>query len=153
MKRENGYNTRQRNEILDFLKNNASRHLTADDITAALSGSGCHVGKSTVYRYMEKLVNEGRVRKYLISNSQSACYEYIDENHTCGAHYHFKCTSCGHLLHVDCSMMDAVFEHMRTHHGFEADGTKTVVYGLCKNCRSGGTNDHSQEVCTKCAEK
>lgn len=151
MKRENGYNTKQRNEILDFLKSNASRHLTVDDITSALSAAGSAVGKTTVYRYMEKLANEGRVRKYFVSNSQSACYEYFDENSRCGAHYHFKCNACGHLLHIDCAMMDTVFEHMLLHHGFEADNTKTVIYGLCKNCRN--ADAAPKEEHTKCREK
>ena len=134
MRNKNGYNTKQRNEILDYLKNNAARHLSVDDITIALSSLGISVGKTTIYRYMDKLVNEGRVRKYFVSNSKSACYEYIGDNTDCKMHYHFKCTNCGHLLHVDCDMLDCVFKHMNSDHGFVVDGTKTVIYGMCAGC-------------------
>lgn len=133
MKQE-GYNTRQRSEILSYLKNNAAHHLTVDDITSALSSEGSSVGKTTVYRYIDKLVNEGKVQKYFISNSKSACYEYIGDNSCCRSHYHFKCNLCGQLLHIDCDMMDEAFMHINSHHGFLVDNTKTVIYGLCEKC-------------------
>ncbi len=134
MKTSNGYNTRQRNEILDFLKNNPDKNLSVDDIALALASSGTKVGKTTVYRYMDKLTHEGTVRKYSVADSKSAYYEYISDGHSCLTHYHFKCTDCGHLLHVDCSMMDNVFSHMKSHHGFAADNAKTIIYGLCSQC-------------------
>ena len=48
------YNTRQRELILDYIKKNAKKHLTADDIADALKSE--NVGKTTVYRYLEKLL-------------------------------------------------------------------------------------------------
>lgn len=134
MKPTISYNTRQRAEILDFLKSNPDKNLSIDDITLALSTQDIKVGKTTIYRYMDKLTKEGRVRKYKVENSKSAYYEFISDHHGCLDHYHFKCTNCGHLLHVDCEMMDDVFSHMQSHHGFVADNAKTVIYGLCSNC-------------------
>lgn len=134
MKTSNGYNTKQRNEILEFLKNNPDKDLSVDDIALALAASKIKVGKTTVYRYMDKLTSEGKVRKYSVAGSKSAYYEYIRDEHGCLTHYHFKCTDCGHLLHVDCSMMDNVFSHMKSHHGFVADSAQTVIYGLCSAC-------------------
>ena len=131
MRRENGYQTKQRNVILAYLQSNTARHLTVDDITDALKQNGLAVGKPTVYRYMDKLVGEGSVRKYFISNSQRICYEYIDKAETWRMHYHLKCTECGTLLHVDCGLMDQVAAHMDTDHGFLVDNTRTVLYGLC----------------------
>lgn len=134
MKTANSYNTRQRSEILDFLKNNPDKDLSVDDIAYALSAAGISVGKTTVYRYMDKLAADGRVRKYSVAGSKSAYYEYAADGDGCLTHYHFKCTSCGHLLHVDCDMMNKVFSHMESSHGFVADNTKTVIYGLCSKC-------------------
>lgn len=45
------YNTRQRELILEYIKENADSHLTADDIADALKAE--QVGKTTVYRYLE----------------------------------------------------------------------------------------------------
>ena len=47
------YNTRQRELILEYIKSNAENHLTADAIALALKSE--QVGKTTVYRYLEKL--------------------------------------------------------------------------------------------------
>ena len=49
------YNTRQRELILDYIKKNAKKHLTADDIADALKAE--QVGKTTVYRYLESSAN------------------------------------------------------------------------------------------------
>lgn len=135
MRRENGYRTKQRELILAYLQKNTARHLTVEDVTDALKQSGLAVGKTTVYRYMDKLADEGSVRKYFISNSKSACYEYIDSANTCRMHYHLTCTQCGALLHVDCGLMDQVAAHMDKDHGFLLDNTRTVLYGLCGVCR------------------
>lgn len=138
MRGEKGYRTKQRDIILEYLQQNTARHLTVDDVTDALKQRGLSVGKTTVYRFMDKLAGEGAVRKYFISNSKSACYEYIDTAAACRMHYHLKCTACGALLHVDCSLMDQVAAHMDDEHGFLIDNTRTVLYGLCGECRKNG---------------
>lgn len=39
-----------------------------------LKSQGNGVGKSTVYRYLEKLVEEGKVRKYFLEEGAGACF-------------------------------------------------------------------------------
>lgn len=145
MRREiNGYRTKQRNDILEFLKTNTAQHLTADAITDALKQSGVSVGKTTVYRYLDKLANEGKVRRYFVPDAKSACYEFIDPALACHMHYHLKCTACGALLHVECGLMDQVAAHMERDHRFVVDQTKTVLYGLCHACQKAATDDGGQ---------
>ena len=64
MAQSEGYKTKQRDHILQFLIENQSRHVTVDDVVDHLKQSGNPVGKATVYRYMDKLVNQGDVRKF-----------------------------------------------------------------------------------------
>jgi len=45
-----------------------------------------------------------------------------------------KCIGCGVLLHVECSYLDEVAQHVASHHRFAIDHTKTVLYGLCELC-------------------
>lgn len=142
MQREtNGYQTKQRNDILEYLKANPAQHLTADTITDALKQNGVSVGKTTVYRYLDKLASEGKVRRYFVPNSKSACYEFIDPTLACNLHYHLKCTGCGALLHVECGLMDQVASHMERDHSFLVDQTKTVLYGLCHDCQKSGVSN------------
>lgn len=133
MPMDSGYKTRQREFILDFLIENKQRHLSADDVVDYLRAEGSPVGKSTVYRYLDRLVGLGTVRKYLLEEGKSACYQYC-EGDGCHCHFHLKCTCCGALIHVECDYLVGVAAHVFEHHGFQIDNTKTVLYGRCQDC-------------------
>lgn len=45
------------------------KHLTADDIADALKAE--QVGKTTVYRYLEKLCEQNIVRKFILSEEKA----------------------------------------------------------------------------------
>lgn len=129
------YNTRQRELILELLKENGGRHMTAGDVANSLHNQGKAVGKSTVYRYLDRLVESGEVRKYIIEEGKSACYQYVGSSERCSNHYHFKCSGCGELLHIECGYLDKVGEHVIEQHGFRLSNEKTVLYGTCLKCR------------------
>lgn len=133
-----GYNTQQRERILGLLKENAGRHLTAEEIESAARREGRPVGKSTVYRYLDRLVDQGAVRKFIAEEGKSACYQYTGADAPCVNHYHLKCSDCGALLHVECEFLDKVGSHVLEHHGFVLNGEKTVLYGLCRDCGAAG---------------
>jgi Fur family ferric uptake transcriptional regulator len=81
-------------------------------------------------------VDAGTVRKYTIEEGKCACYQYVGDseyNHCC-EHYHLKCSECGKLLHVSCEFMDEINEHIKNEHNFIIDNSKTVFYGICKEC-------------------
>lgn len=127
------YKTKQRELILSYLTENKNHHVMADEIAEHLKSQGNAVGKSTVYRYLDKLVNDGIVKKYISEEGKSACYQY-SENNNCNHHYHFKCTQCGTLLHVQCSHLNEMEMHIYQNHGFKIDLCKTVIYGICEKC-------------------
>lgn len=140
MNTQKTYNTKQKSEILDFLIKNKGKHYTIDEIVSKMSENGTAIGKTTVYRYMEKLTDELCVRKYEISKNDAACYEYIGEveNNVCTSHYHLKCTECNKLFHISCHILNSINEHILNDHSFIVDNTKTVFYGICKSCGEGG---------------
>ena len=70
------YNTKQSKMVFDILLENKDRHLTADEIFESLKGKGESVGKTTVYRHLEKLCASGEVRKFTGGDGDSACYQY-----------------------------------------------------------------------------
>ena len=41
---------------------------------------------------------------------------------------------CGALLHLECSYIDGMAEHLKATHGFLLDPSKIVLYGLCGKC-------------------
>ena len=86
------YNTKQSKMVFDILLENKDRHLTADEIFEKLRKSGESVGKTTIYRHLEKLCASGEVRKFTGGDGDSACYQYAGKNAECREHYHLKCT-------------------------------------------------------------
>lgn len=131
-----GYNTKQKNIIIDMLKNNKDRHLTADEMLKILDDLHSPVGKATLYRFLDVLVSTGDLRKYITVDGEKACYQYIDEE-KCHSHYHLKCIECGSLIHIDCNHLDEIQTHVLEEHGFSVDPARIVLYGTCEKCREG----------------
>ena len=63
-----GYKTKQKEIILNYLKQNSNTDLTADMIVNYIIKKNKKCSQTTVYRYLKQLVNEGIVRKYYIDN-------------------------------------------------------------------------------------
>jgi Fur family ferric uptake transcriptional regulator len=128
------YRTKQKDQILDCLIRNKDRHITADEIILALNKEKPLVGKTTVYRYLDTLVSQGTVRRYFIEGGTSSCYQYMESDGMCRSHFHLKCVDCGRLFHTECEYLGNVDSHIREHHDFRVDHTKTVLYGQCGSC-------------------
>lgn len=128
----NTYKTRQRLLIEELLKLHKGEHLTADEIVSLLESQGKPVGKATVYRCLEKLIERGEVKKYIFGEGKSACYEYQNQS---DAQYHLKCSVCGELTHLECEMLDKLPQHIFEHHGFKLDAVQTVLMGCCSKCQ------------------
>lgn len=129
-----GYNTKQGELIFGLLRESGGRHMTAEDISRSLSENGFKVGKATVYRHLEKLISDGKVRKFVLHDGESACYQFVGDSGECCNHYHLKCSRCGKLLHVECDFLDEVAKHIFEHHGFTLSEENTVLYGVCADC-------------------
>ena len=133
------YKTKQRAELLGYLASRPGEHVTAKDICQHFEEKGHHIGVTTVYRQMERMVEEGLVNKYILDGTTSACYEYISgDEHEHGAKqcYHCKCEKCGKLIHMYCEEIEMLFKHIQDEHEFVIDPRRTVLYGLCDSCRS-----------------
>ncbi len=131
------YNTRQRDEILRCIAAFQSEHFTAADVTAQLAQEGHTIGQATVYRLLERLADNGTLRKYVIDGTTAACYQNYEDatQEGCHEHFHLKCEKCGKLIHVECRELAKIASHMEEGHGFVVDRKKTVLYGLCGECR------------------
>ncbi|MBR1506617.1 MAG: transcriptional repressor [Eubacterium sp.] len=144
---EKKYKTKQREELESYLKTIPEKHFTVQDICAHFREEGRNIGTTTVYRQLERLMEEGRVNKYILDESSSACFEYINTESKCHhpSCYHMKCEKCGKLYHLDCHEIEDLTSHLKEHHGFTVDPFRTVFYGICAECS--GETDHCGEGC------
>ena len=135
------YRTKQREKIDTLIKSLGDRHFTADDIDSMLRSGEGSVGKATIYRYLELMVSEGSLKKFMTDDGKSACYQFLS-GESCGEHFHLKCTECGKVIHLECEHMDALIKHLYNEHGFSVDPTRTILCGKCAQCshaRSGAS--------------
>lgn len=130
------YKTRQMTELLTFLKSVGGNHVTVNDIRKYFEDKGISVGTTTIYRNIEKLVEEGLVTKYIIDGNSSACFQYIEKQEDFGKHisYHCKCEKCGKIIHMQCREIESLKQHMMEQHGFDLNELRTVFYGICSEC-------------------
>ena len=63
MKRESGYNTKQKEKLLEYLIENKDKHVNVQTISAYMASEGISLGTATIYRRLDKLVEQGIVRK------------------------------------------------------------------------------------------
>jgi len=141
MKRDSGYNTKQKEKLIDFLINNKEHHTNVQEISAFLISEGTPLGTATIYRHLDKLVESGVVRRYNLDGKTGACYQYIDHENECHQHFHLKCLKCGKLIHLNCERLSRLNEHILEHHGFKVDPAQTVFYGECAECRKNETGE------------
>ena len=84
------YNTRTRQLILDYLRANPSRAVSAADIVAYLEAAGAPANPTTVYRYLDKLAADQQVMKYVADKGERALYQYTDQQRHCREHIHHE---------------------------------------------------------------
>lgn len=125
------YMTRGYFLVRDVLMKAKGAHMSADDVFGELRRRGEKIGRTTVYRQLDRLVGEGAVHR-ISGDHAGNCYSYADEN--CTEHYHMICTVCGRLSHLSCDHVEELYHHIKSEHGFEIDPSRTVLYGLCAAC-------------------
>jgi Fur family ferric uptake transcriptional regulator len=127
------YKTKHKQAIISYLASLGDTHVTIADVIQHFHTAGIEIGATTVYRHLEKLTESGHIKKYFLDKSKSACYQYVG-NENCKDHYHFKCKSCGCVLHVECDELDEIIQHISEEHHFSADMQNTMFIGTCSAC-------------------
>lgn len=133
----NGYNTKQKQAVLGYLKKFTDRQLSAAEIAEGVEKEG--IGKSTVYRQIKSLCQEGSVRRFRGSDGKQVLYQYFS-GRECSEHFHLKCNVCGKVVHLDCRHIDEFRGHIIDKHGFYIDTLSTVIYGCCGECAKAKEN-------------
>lgn len=134
MREKKEYDTRQKRLILSLLQEKQSEHVTADQILSYLKQNAESVGLATVYRNLDKLVQDGVIIKYIGMDGSSASYQYIGDAAEHKDHYHLVCLQCGQMEHLHCNIIEEFAAHIQNEHRFLLDSMKTVFYGYCQNC-------------------
>lgn len=142
-------NTHQKSVILEYIKAYGDRHIRAEDIIGGLQALGEPVGKATVYRFLKALEKEGQIRRYTISDKVPACYQYIGDRPECLNHCHLLCTRCQKVIHVENPLIKRFVGETLEGDGFLIDESKTVFYGLCRECQKLQPESYHEDCCSE----
>ena len=125
------YKTKQKNIILDIIKNQ-DNSFTIKDIYEKVKDK---VGLTTIYRLIDKLVEENKLNK-TISSDNTTYYQYLsdcdEENH-----FYLKCERCGNITHIDCDCIKELTSHITKHHKFRPNKDHIIIDGICSRCIGG----------------
>ena len=130
------YETEQKRTLKRLLEENGDKAYTIEELMVKLSErySDRPLGKSTVYRLMTRLVEEGSVKRFVRGNSRKFAYQIVVGDH-CDSHLHLKCTDCGKLMHLDENISNDVLNKVRAASDFFINEEETVLFGRCANCK------------------
>jgi len=125
-------NTRPRRLIAERLIELAASgaDFTIDDLWQELRQGDPHLGRATVYRSVEKLVNIGLVDRI----------EFADGTHhyrVCGGdhHHHLTCTQCHRIVEVNVCLPIDQLAAIENQTNFDIEGHSLTFFGRCENCR------------------
>ncbi len=120
-------NTIQKKLVLETVQQ-LQRHITADEVYQTILKKHPKIGKGTVYRNLNILVEEGKIRKIEIPNG-SDFYDFTLKNH-----YHVRCLKCQNLFDVDMDEIDNIYHLIHDTHGFKFLDYDILFKGICPNC-------------------
>lgn len=127
------YKTHQKDMLLGYLAE-LKEPCTIDEICDGLSSSAEAPGKSTVYRLINRLVEEGSVKRFVKSGSKQFVYQLVADEE-CHHHLHMKCVNCGKLLHMEHKMSEELIGLIAAGNEFAVDSEETTLFGKCKECK------------------
>ena len=131
------YVTEQKKILQRILEENKDRAYTVDELVdiMKLSHGDDAPGKSTVYRLITHLTDEGKVKKFSRPDTRKSAYQIIMGEH-CDCHLHLKCLDCGKLIHLDEEVSDKLLCAVMNNSNFSVNEEATVLFGKCGSCKN-----------------
>lgn len=121
-------NTKQKEIILDILSKKENMfHPTAQDLVKLVLEANPSIGQATVYRNINKLVEEGILLKIPTTNN----FRYDINTHT---HAHLTCKECGVVIDLFDGDYQEIINNLESKYNVKIDNTNLIFNGLCEDC-------------------
>ena len=122
--------SRQREEIINVIKD-SYEHPTAEMVYMTVKSKDPAVSRSTVYRNLGLLVENGFINKISMIVGPDR-YDYIRD-----VHNHVVCTKCGKIFDVDFDFKyKKLKEKIMEKTGIEISEKGITLEGLCDSCKN-----------------
>ncbi len=133
LKRKGLKNTRRRAAILDILEKQ-KQPATAEQIFLKMNRFGVSTSLSTVYRELDRLVEENMAVKVEFPESSKALFEY---NRMVHKHY-LVCLGCRKMISLDSCPLKDYEKQLEKQTHFKITDHSLNLYGYCPECQAKG---------------
>jgi Fur family ferric uptake transcriptional regulator len=106
-------------------------HFTAADLLADARRRRVRVGRASVFRTLDLLVELGTLERLDLPSGEHA-YVVCEPEH----HHHVVCRNCGRSSEVADAGLAVAVSEMARQTGFAIDSHRLELYGLCPECRA-----------------
>jgi len=126
--------TGQRRSLADLVVG-LDGHFTASELATAARQRGLHVGRATLFRALELMIELGAVERLDMPSGEHT-YVACAPAH----HHHVVCSRCGRTAEVDDAGLAGAVRDIERQSGFRIDTHRLELFGLCRHClaRSAG---------------
>ena len=130
--RERGMRVTPQRVLINRALRELDRHVTADEVLAAVSQRLPNASLPTVYATLDLLEELGMVRR-VAARSGAALYDPRTDEHQ-----HLVCRACGRVEDIDVAVDSASAFRAARRGGFEPSDAELVVSGVCGSCAKAG---------------
>jgi Fur family ferric uptake transcriptional regulator len=139
-----GKRSSKRDRILNlFLRQEG--HLSADDLFDLVRRAEPGIGRATVYRTLQWMVEAGIARKVDFGEGRSR----FEPSYRHPRHFHLICTKCHRSSEFLSSDVEAFIDEVAASRGFSDAQAVVQIYGTCEDCRTGQRTPQLDGAATK----
>ena len=108
-------------------------HVSADDLFERVRKEAAGIGRATVYRTLQWMVDAGVARKVDFGEGRSR----FEPSYRHPRHFHLICNTCHSSSEFLSSDVESLMEEIAGARNFEAAQSVVQIYGTCEQCRTG----------------
>ncbi len=121
--------TPPRSEVLRLLADRTGT-FTAAELQTALAATAPEIGRATVFRTLDLLIDLGALERLRLPTGQEG-YVLCHPHH----HHHVVCSSCGRIGEVESRVLEGVLRTAVEDSGFVLQAHTFELSGVCSPCR------------------
>lgn len=129
------YSTKQRIALKKMLIDEPNRCFTIE-LYQLCQFNAIKISKTTIYRTLELLVEDGEIIRFSPRNQEGSTYQYHQT-----PHLHARCTQCNAILHVNDDCFSDIRNYFLQTYHFTIDTSHTTLNGICKRCNEENTHE------------
>jgi Fur family ferric uptake transcriptional regulator len=125
----NGYRLTEPRRAVAGLIAEHEGHFTAADLVAHARSRRLGLGRATVFRALDVLVELDAIERIDLPSGEHA-YVVCEPLH----HHHVVCSRCGRTSEIDDAGLKAVVHQIARRTGYRVDEHRLELFGLCPAC-------------------